>query len=118
MIGRLNPVRHPGTATAIWSHKLLRWATPWLCGVAGVAAAILAVTSDLAYAVVPLLAAIFLTAGVLGDVVAKRGNRPPRPLALARALLVVNLAFARAWVNVVVGRQIETWHRTEWQVRG
>jgi hypothetical protein len=39
-------------------------------------------------------------------------------MALARALLVVNVAFARAWVNVLVGRQIESWHRTEWQARG
>jgi hypothetical protein len=68
--------------------------------------------------VVPLVAAVGVAAGVAGDLMAKRGRRPPRPLALARALLVVNVAFARAWLNVAIGRQIETWHRTEWQARG
>jgi hypothetical protein len=118
MMWRLNPIRHPGAAVAVWSHKLLRWATPWLCGVAVLSATMLALTSHGAYAVVPLLAAVSIVAGIVGDVMAKRGHRPPRALALVRALLVVNIAFARAWVNVMVGRKIETWHRTEWQARG
>ncbi len=29
MVGPLAPWRRPGPAVAIWSHKLLRWATPW-----------------------------------------------------------------------------------------
>ena len=37
MAGRLAPWRHPGAALAIWSHKLLRWATPWFLAVAGLA---------------------------------------------------------------------------------
>jgi cellulose synthase/poly-beta-1,6-N-acetylglucosamine synthase-like glycosyltransferase len=118
MIGRLNPIRHPGTATAIWSHKLLRWSTPWLAGLAAVSATGLAVMGDRLYALVPLVAVVGVAAGIAGDLIAKRGRRVPRPLALTRALLVVNLAFARAWLNVVVGRQIESWHRTEWQARG
>jgi cellulose synthase/poly-beta-1,6-N-acetylglucosamine synthase-like glycosyltransferase len=118
MIWRLNPVRHPGSALAIWSHKLLRWATPWLVGVAALSATGLAVTDARAFAVVPIAGIVGVAGGVVGDLMAKRGRRPPRPLALARALLVVNVAFARAWVNVVVGRQIESWHRTEWQARG
>jgi cellulose synthase/poly-beta-1,6-N-acetylglucosamine synthase-like glycosyltransferase len=118
MIWRLNPIQHPGAAIAIWSHKLLRWATPWLCGIAAFSATALAAAGYQGYVVVPLVGAGGVAAGVAGDVLAKRGHRPPRPLALARALLVVNLAFARAWLNVVVGRQIESWHRTEWQARG
>jgi hypothetical protein len=118
MVWRLNPIRHPGAALAIWSHKLLRWATPWLGGVAVVSAAILTASGSAAYAVVPFAAAVGIAAGAIGDLMAKRGYRPPRPLALARAMLVVNVAFARAWVNVIGGRQIETWHRTEWQARG
>jgi cellulose synthase/poly-beta-1,6-N-acetylglucosamine synthase-like glycosyltransferase len=118
MVRRLNPVRHPGVAMAVWSHKLLRWATPWLGGAAILAAAVLSLEGDARFAIVPLLAAMGVAAGAIGEVMAKRASRPPRPLALARALLVVNLAFARAWVNVLIGRQIETWHRTEWQARG
>ena len=118
MIRRLNPIRHPGSAVAIWSHKLLRWATPWLAGVAVLTATVLGLTGAGAYGVVPIVAVAGVTTGIIGDLIAKRGRRPPRLLALCRALLVVNLAFARAWVNVAVGRQIESWHRTEWQARG
>jgi cellulose synthase/poly-beta-1,6-N-acetylglucosamine synthase-like glycosyltransferase len=118
MVSRLNPLKHPGAAVAIWSHKLLRWATPWLVGLAVLSATVLAAIGNAPYAVVPLAAAVGVASGVTGDLIAKRGSRPPRPLALARALLVVNVAFARAWLNVAVGRQIETWHRTEWQARG
>jgi hypothetical protein len=103
---------------AIWSHKLLRWATPWLAGLAALSAIGLALTGSRPYAVVPVAAVIGVAAGIAGDLTAKRGRRVPRLLALTRALLVVNLAFARAWLNVVVGRQIESWHRTEWQARG
>jgi cellulose synthase/poly-beta-1,6-N-acetylglucosamine synthase-like glycosyltransferase len=117
MVWRLNPIGHPGAALAIWSHKLLRWATPGLGAVAVVSATILAASGSGAYAVVPIVAAVGVAAGVVGDLMAKRGHRPPRPLALARAMLVVNVAFARAWVNVIGGRQIETWHRTEWHAR-
>src|SRR5258705_5502629 len=63
MIWRLNPLRHPGAAFAVWSHKLLRWATPWLCGTAVLSATVLALTSHGAYAVVPLIAAIGIVAG-------------------------------------------------------
>jgi hypothetical protein len=116
MATRLTPWRHPAAAVAVWSHKLLRWATPWLAAVAVLAALALALT-DRAYAIVPLLAIGGVAAGVVGDAIARRGRRPPRPFAVARALLIVNLAFAGAWINVLAGKQIETWHRTEWETR-
>ena len=114
---RLNPASHPGSALAIWSHKLLRWASPWLIGIAVLSALLLTATGSQSFAVVPVVAVVVLAAGAIGDLMAKQGHRPPRPFALARALLVVNLAFAGAWVNVLMGRQIESWHRTEWQPR-
>ena len=118
MARRLNPVRHPGAATAIWSHKLLRWGTPWLAGIAVLSATALVAGGDPRYSVVPVAAIAIVGAGVLGDLIARRGRRPPPPLALARALVVVNVAFTRSWLNVAFGRQIESWHRTEWQARG
>jgi cellulose synthase/poly-beta-1,6-N-acetylglucosamine synthase-like glycosyltransferase len=118
MARRLGPIRHPGAAMAIWSHKLLRWATPWLAMVSVLSATLIAVSGEPLYAIVSVLAVVGLLAGISGDLLAKRGHRPPRPLALARALLVVNVAFARAWVNVVGGRRIEAWHRTEWHAEG
>jgi hypothetical protein len=41
------------------------------------------------------------------------GRHPPRVLAFARSFAVVNVAFAMGWINVIRGRGIEVWHRTE-----
>ena len=110
MVVRLAPWRHPRAAIAIWSHKLLRWATPWLvlwASLGGIAAAL---TGTPAALVVPLLVAGGLAAAAAGHLIAGSGRRPPMPLAFARAFTVVNLAFALAWIDVVRGRRIAMWH--------
>ena len=115
MVRRLSPWRRPRPALAIWSHKLLRWATPWLvlgALLAGLPEA--ANGSWFAAGVVGTIIVSAIAAG-LGQVLASTGRRPPRPLALARALLVVNLAFARAWMDVLRGRKIEAWSGLEWE---
>jgi cellulose synthase/poly-beta-1,6-N-acetylglucosamine synthase-like glycosyltransferase len=118
MVVRLDPIRHPAVALAIWSHKLLRWATPILAVLAGLSGTLIALGGDRRYAIVPIVAVVLLAAGVLGDLSARLGRRPATPFALARAVLVVNVAFSRAWLNVAFGRSIEAWHRTEWRARG
>jgi cellulose synthase/poly-beta-1,6-N-acetylglucosamine synthase-like glycosyltransferase len=114
MVGRLTPWRHPRAALAIWSHKLLRWATPWLIIVAVVAGGIEAAGGSVA--ATALMAAVLVGAlsAALGQLIASSGRRPPGPLAFARAFGIVNLAFARAWIDVLRGRHIEAWHRVEW----
>ncbi len=114
MSGRLAPWRHPSAAIAIWSHKLLRWATPLLAGLAGLAALWLGLSGDVAY-LVPVLAGIVLLAlAALGWQVRSRGGRPPRLTSFPLAIVIVNLAFLNGWFNILRGRRIETWHRTEW----
>jgi hypothetical protein len=116
MVGRLAPWRRPSAALAIWSHKLLRWATPWLALLVGISGAVLAWSGSPVYAVAPagLLAAAIAAAAA--HVIAGTGRRPPRLLAFARAFGVVNLAFGVAWLNVVRGKQIEAWRRTEFEM--
>ncbi|MGZ8527402.1 MAG: glycosyltransferase [Candidatus Limnocylindrales bacterium] len=115
MVVRLAPWRRPRIALAIWSHKILRWATPWLVLVALGAGLVEASGGSLpAAAVVGAITAAALAAA-LGQLLASSGHRPPRALAFARAFAIVNLAFARAWVHVLIGRRIEAWHRVEWQ---
>jgi cellulose synthase/poly-beta-1,6-N-acetylglucosamine synthase-like glycosyltransferase len=111
MTGRLAPWRNGRAAIAIWSHKLLRWATPWLVGWAGTGGALLAMSGKAAYLLVPGFTTIGLVAALVGQLLAGTGVRPPRPLAFARGFAVANLAFARAWVDVARGRRIEAWHR-------
>jgi cellulose synthase/poly-beta-1,6-N-acetylglucosamine synthase-like glycosyltransferase len=115
MAGRLTPWRRPSAALAIWSHKLLRWATPWLAALA-LLGAVLAVVAGQTIYVVPLLFAA--AAGVLvvaGWLVRRRRGTAPRLAAFLLAAAVVNVAFMAGWLNVLRGRRIEAWHRAEWK---
>jgi len=117
MAGRLAPWRRPGAALAVWSHKLLRWATPILLAVAVVAATVHALGGEAGYALVPIAAALAAGVAAVAQLVAHTGRRPPRALAIVRSFAVVNLAFALAWANVLRGYRIENWRRMEWEAR-
>ncbi|MEO8570955.1 MAG: glycosyltransferase [Chloroflexota bacterium] len=115
MVGALAPWRRPGPALAIWSHKLLRWATPWFVLLAAATGVVLGLDGEPGYLVAPVaVAALALTASI-AHLLIGAGRRPPRAVAFARSFAVVNLAFALGWVNVVRGRGIEVWHRTEFR---
>jgi hypothetical protein len=107
-------MRHPKSALAIWSHKLLRWATPWFLLVAGGSGLLLALGGSPAYALVPVGLLVGLVTAVAAHLLIGAGIRPPRSVAFARSFAVVNLAFAAGWMNVVRGRRIDVWHRSEW----
>jgi cellulose synthase/poly-beta-1,6-N-acetylglucosamine synthase-like glycosyltransferase len=113
MAGRLTPWRHPSASLAIWSHKLLRWATPLLGVVALLAAAGLAAGGSPAYLVPLMIAAILVGLGLVALALRRRG-RAARWASLPLAIVVVNAAFLVGWANVIRGRRIGAWHRTDW----
>jgi cellulose synthase/poly-beta-1,6-N-acetylglucosamine synthase-like glycosyltransferase len=115
MVGRLAPWRHPRAALAVWSHKLLRWATPGFVMLAAGTGAALAATGQPGYALAPAIIAAGGVAAIVAHAISRTGRKPPRPLAFARAFAVVNLAFGLAWINVLRGRRIEAWHRADWE---
>jgi cellulose synthase/poly-beta-1,6-N-acetylglucosamine synthase-like glycosyltransferase len=117
MVGRLAPWRTPRAALAIWSHKLLRWATPWFVAAATLSALALAAAGSTAYLIVPVGVLVGAAAAAGAHLAIRIGRRPPRPLAFARSFAIVSAAFALGWVNVVRGRGIEVWHRAEWDIR-
>jgi cellulose synthase/poly-beta-1,6-N-acetylglucosamine synthase-like glycosyltransferase len=114
MAARLAPWRHPRAALAVWSHKLLRWATPWFVIAALASSAALALSGQPAYGIVPGGFGLAGVAGAVAHAVSRTGRKPPRLLAFPRAFGVVSAAFAVAWINVARRRQIESWHRAEW----
>jgi hypothetical protein len=57
-------------------------------------------------------------AAAIGHLVASSGRRPPPPLAFPRAFAIVNVAFGRAWVDVIRGRRIAAWSGLEWERPG
>ncbi len=118
MAGRLAPWRRPGAALAIWSHKLLRWATPWLVLLAGLAGLAEGTRGSLVGGSVAAAIVVGGVAAAIGHLVASSGRRPPPPLAFPRAFAIVNVAFARAWVDVIRGRRIAAWSGLEWERPG
>ncbi|MBA3778627.1 MAG: hypothetical protein H0X16_04910 [Chloroflexi bacterium] len=54
MVGPIAPWRRPGPALAIWSHKLLRWATPWFVLLVAGSGLVLAVGGATGYLLAPV----------------------------------------------------------------
>jgi cellulose synthase/poly-beta-1,6-N-acetylglucosamine synthase-like glycosyltransferase len=113
MAGRLTPWRRPSAFLAIWSHKILRWATPLLAAVAGVSAIALGLGGEPVYLVPVGFAILGLVLAAIGWTLRAHG-RPPRWGSLPLAMVVVNLAFLNGWLNLLLGRRIEAWHREDW----
>lgn len=114
MVGRLAPWRRPGVALAIWSHKLLRWATPWFVLLAAAAGLVLGLGGQPAYLAVPIAVLLLVVIAAAAHLLIGAGRHPWRSVAFARSFAVVNIAFASGWLNVLRGREIEVWHRAEW----
>jgi cellulose synthase/poly-beta-1,6-N-acetylglucosamine synthase-like glycosyltransferase len=115
MVGALAPWRRPGPAAAIWSHKLLRWATPWFVLVVAGAGVVLGLRGQPIYLVAPFGVAALAVAAAAGHLLIGAGRHPWRAVTFIRSFAVVNVAFATGWLNVIRGREIEVWHRAEWR---
>ena len=115
VVGALAPWRRPRAALTIWSHKLLRWATPWFVLVAALAGLALGAAVSPLYLIVPVGLLVGIALAILAHVLIAAGIRPPRLLGFSRSFAVVNVAFALGWINVLRGRRIDVWHRSEWE---
>jgi cellulose synthase/poly-beta-1,6-N-acetylglucosamine synthase-like glycosyltransferase len=115
MAGRLTPWRTPRAAFAIWSHKLLRWATPWFVVILAVSGFVATRDGRPIYVVGPGLLLVGAVLAAVAHLAIGAGRRPPRVLAFARSFAVVCFAFAMGWINVLRGRRIDVWHRAEWE---
>lgn len=105
------PWRRPGSFLAIWSHKILRWATPFL----GMCVTLGGVGLWLDGRSVAYLLPVGLTALVgLLALFGYLGHRVGRPLPLTGfplTIVVVNLAFALAWLDVLLRRRVGAWDK-------
>lgn len=104
----LNPVRHPGTAFALWSHKLLRWMSPlflllWI----GSGLPLLAYGEGVA-AIPGWLALVFSGAAVMGWLVQKSSLDVPA-VGFAYSFCLANLGMAVGVIRALSGRQITTY---------
>lgn len=105
----LNPLRHPGYAFALWSHKLLRWMSPLFLALAtSCSLAQLLVAPSIASALFfAPFGALFTLAGI-GWLSAKRRLRIPGTGA-AYSFLVANVAFLIGIWRAVTGHRIHSY---------
>jgi cellulose synthase/poly-beta-1,6-N-acetylglucosamine synthase-like glycosyltransferase len=110
MSAQITPWRHPKAFLAIWSHKILRWATPWFAMLAiGAGAASYLAGAGPAYLVPPVVALVAAALAALGYVGLRLGGQVPLT-GLPLTIAAVNLAFALAWVNVILRHPMGAWN--------
>jgi cellulose synthase/poly-beta-1,6-N-acetylglucosamine synthase-like glycosyltransferase len=105
----LNPLRHPGYAFALWSHKLLRWLSPLFLATASCCSmAQLIMAPSLASALIfAPFGGLFALAGI-GWISARRHLRVPGTGA-AYSFLVANVAFLIGIWRAVTGHRIHSY---------
>ncbi|HVC11881.1 MAG TPA: glycosyltransferase, partial [Burkholderiales bacterium] len=102
----LNPLRHPGYALALWSHKILRWVSPFYMLAATVCIAALA--RDRLYLGLAVLAALGYLGAALGWLGGLRGKRVTVATQLY-AFVLANLGFAIGVTRALLGHEIRTY---------
>ena len=100
----LNPLRHPGYAFALWSHKLLRWLSPFFL-VAGTLACVAAVPHSPFFAAAALVLAAFYGLGLVGWWAARRGRQVP-VAGTVFSFLLANAGFLIGMVRAARGTSI------------
>jgi len=101
----LNPLRFPGTAWGLVSHKLLRWMTPLFLAAALVANAVLAIRPEWRLLLLLLLQGSFYAAAALGW---KRSRQQPcgRIFGYPFAFCLANLGFLLGLLRALRGRAV------------
>jgi cellulose synthase/poly-beta-1,6-N-acetylglucosamine synthase-like glycosyltransferase len=103
----LNPLVDPLFAWQLWSHKLLRYASPYcLAGLLGSCAMLAA---DPLYGLVLIVLAVFLAAGIAGFVLQLSARRIGL-LARPYYFLLTNLASVIATLRYLRGERMITWN--------
>lgn len=104
----LNPFRNPGVAVALWSHKLLRWCSPFFLFMATIAAITLAGNGGLYFLAACGFAGFYLMA-LLGWGAQGMGRRIPL-VHTAFSFLLANIGFAMGLLRALRGDQIRRYN--------
>lgn len=75
--GLLNPLRYPGIALALWSHKLLRWLSPVFLMIMTITAVVMAIRGNQEFQLIGLAMVLVYLCGAAGWWVQSKGLRLP-----------------------------------------
>ncbi len=111
--GILNPFRHPRTALAVFSHKILRWLVGlWMLGMFVTSAWLWWHEDILLYDVAFYGQAVFYVLALLGYLLSKTRAAKIPLLSVPLAVCVVALAFLGGIIEFLRGRSYATWQPT------
>ena len=104
----LNPLRHPGYAFALWSHKLLRWLSPLFLMTAVFSSATLLILAPGAASGLMMLpwAMLFLLAGMHA---VSGGKRLVPGSGAAWGFLLANVAFLTGVLQAIAGKRVRAY---------
>jgi len=105
----LNPLRHPGVAFALWSHKILRWLSPLFLLAGTMSACYAAISAPSWFSAAMLLP--WLTLFGLGGfhAVFERERKLVPGSGTAFSFLLANLAFMIGVWRAILGRQVRAY---------
>ena len=100
----LNPFRYPAYSWALWSHKILRWLSPYLLIALTVSSVMLAGRSPIFLSVYYGLWSLFF-AGIIGYIVQRQKIKVPL-FGMVYSFLLANAGFFLGTIQAVLGRKI------------
>lgn len=113
-LGLLSPIRHPGFATKLVSHKLLRWHSPVFLAALFVSTIVLAAVEGNAVYVLALVVQVaFYGLAAVGALGERSGVRTPIPFHVPYYFLVSNYGMLRGLVNFLFRQNIVKWETAD-----
>jgi hypothetical protein len=106
----LNPVRNPGYAWALWSHKILRWLSPFFIIISATTALFLAETSR-AYATAALGISAISVAAVIGWLADRHDMKMPPVIGSIYSFALANAGFLIGVTRAILGSRITKYAR-------
>ncbi len=108
--GLLNPVRNPGYAWALWSHKILRWLSPFFIIISVVTALFLAGRSGL-YATAATGLTALVAAAAFGWLADRKNMKVPSVIGSVYSFALANAGFLVGVTRAILGSQITRYGR-------
>ncbi|MBM4286576.1 MAG: glycosyltransferase [Deltaproteobacteria bacterium] len=103
----LNPIKYPLISLSIFSHKLLRWLTPFFLLAIFISNLLLVGESSI-YPLTLWAQLIFYALGLIGLIGEQRGHRLPLA-SLVFSFLLANLGFFLGVINAIIGKEITSY---------